>query len=144
MRAFICTVRPRSVQAKRSEQYKERVLEACQKYCPTPENLEGPLYGIVYYFHRKPNELDADNLSKPIWDALEGHLYDDDRVIQLRTSGVRDLREGIEILDVTEMPEPVAGDFIEALGEKDYLLYVELGALAPEMFTFALENRYAK
>lgn len=144
MKAFICTVRPRSVQAKKTEQYKQRVLEACQKYCPAPETLEGPLYGVVYYFHRKPNDLDADNLSKPIWDALEGYFYDDDRVIQLRTSGVRDLREGIEILDLTKMPDSVAGDFIDAVGEEDYLLYVELGALSPEMFTFSREIRYAE
>lgn len=144
MKAFICTVRPRSVQAKKSEQYKLRVLEACQRYHPTADHLLGPLYGIVYFFHKKPNDLDADNLSKPIWDALEGHFYEDDRVIQLRTSGVRDLRAGIGILDLTNMPESVADDFIEALGDKDYLLYVEIGPLAPEMFTFALESHYAK
>jgi hypothetical protein len=72
MISFLCNFRPRSVQAKYTQAYKEAIVDAYRTYYDGVNPLlESELYGISYYFHRRPAQIDADNLSKPIWDALE-------------------------------------------------------------------------
>ncbi len=74
--------------------------------------------------------MDADNLSKPIWDALEGVLYKDDSIIKYRTAGIFDLRSSsLELLDFTLMPEYVVYDFLTRLDDSDHILYIEVGHL---------------
>jgi Holliday junction resolvase RusA-like endonuclease len=142
MFAFVSTCKPRSVQAKRSESYKSGLVADCRHRFPNPEKLTGALYGIVYYFHRVPTELDADNLSKPIWDSLEGLLYNDDKIIKLRYSGVYDLRSSaIEVLDITKIPEFVIDEFVECVSSASHLLYIELGKLDYKMYQFGCEGK---
>ncbi|MFW5658404.1 MAG: RusA family crossover junction endodeoxyribonuclease [Bacteroidota bacterium] len=47
-------------------------------------------HGTAYYFPPNNGKQvgDADNIAKPLWDSLEGVLYKDDRILQLRTAGV--------------------------------------------------------
>ncbi len=138
MQAFLCTDRPRSVNAKRTDFFKTQIQQAFARYCSTDEMIDKPLYGVVYYFHRKPNDLDADNLSKPIWGALETVVYKDDRIIQLRHAGIIDLRKtDLTLFDLTNVSDQIADDMIAFAGEKDHILYVEFGLLQLEMFTFA-------
>ena len=44
--------------------------------------LEGPLCRRIDYYFRAGTDLDTDNTIKPIQDALEGRLYDDDGTIE--------------------------------------------------------------
>lgn len=137
MRAFLCTHRPRSVNAKYTSRYQEHIRTAHAKYCSSSRVIAEPLYGITYYLHKKPTQLDADNLSKPIWDALEGVVYDDDLVVQLRHSGVIDLgKADLTVLDLSRIPDSVANDIIAFAGTEDHIIYVEFGLLQPEMFVF--------
>lgn len=46
------------------------------------------VYGIVYYFRKEEVGFDADNISKPLWDALESICYDNDKQIRLRLAAV--------------------------------------------------------
>jgi Holliday junction resolvase RusA-like endonuclease len=142
MFTFLFMAKPRSVQAKTSLEYKKHVLSACRRYNAKPPMLKEPLYGIVYYFYRGRLDVDADNMSKPIWDSLEGHMYADDRVIELRKAGVRSLERGISLIDLTEMPDRIARDFLFYADDQEHLVYVEVGRLSPKMFTFASEIRY--
>jgi len=107
-------------------------------------------YGVVYYFVRdyKPhNDSDADNVSKPIWDALEGEAYDDDKVVRLRRAGVIEIgasngAPSLDVIDVTEMPATASDRFFHLLEQEErHIVYVELGAVTPDMFTFNLANR---
>lgn len=145
MQAFLCTYRPRSINAKHTDRFLERIWEAFSKYCFVEQPIATPLYGIVYYFHNQPNQLDADNLSKPVWDALEGIAYKNDLIIQLRHSGVIDLRKtDLTLVDLSRVPDSVANDIIAFAGTNDHILYVEFGPLQTEMFTFghsAVEGR---
>lgn len=137
MQAFLCTYRPRSINAKYTDRYQERIWEAFSTYCAVEQPLDTPLYGIVYYFHNQPNQLDADNLSKPIWDALEGIAYQDDLIIQLRHAGVINLRKtDLTVFDLSRVPDLVANDMIAFAGTRDHIVYVEFGSLESEMFTF--------
>jgi hypothetical protein len=48
-------------------------------------------YGIVYYFvrnYRPSNDPDAGNVSKRVWDALEGVAYNNDHVVRLQIAGL--------------------------------------------------------
>jgi Holliday junction resolvase RusA-like endonuclease len=80
MYAFLVNQRPCSVRAKMTDRFKASIQRAFQYYWPTKPLVSNALYGIVYYFHKTPTQLDADNISKPIWDALEGILYEDDAI----------------------------------------------------------------
>ncbi len=138
MYAFLCTDRPRSVNAKRTDKYQEQIRQAFRKYCRLADLLREPLYGIAYYFHAEHNQLDADNLSKPIWDALEGLAYQDDSVVQLRHSGIIDLRQtDLTVFDLSQMPDNVANAMVDFVAtEEKHIIYVEFGSLKPEMFVF--------
>lgn len=139
MYAFVAATRPRSVQARTTAGYKDRILQAFLKYVPSPEKADAPLYGLVYYFHNVKTETDADNISKPVWDSLEGSAFADDRVIRLRIAGVYDLSAGIGELDVTRMPDAVLADFYDMIGSNDHVVYVEFGSLRDSMYRFGME-----
>ena len=136
MKAFICCKRPRSINAKASETFKSFIREAYEKYCGDPPD-ESVLYSRIYYFKNVPHQLDADNLSKPIVDALQGYAFSDDAHVELRQSGVIDLRrDDISGFDISGMPEAVVDDFVQSIGSEDHLIYVEIGPLSKEMFKF--------
>jgi len=136
MRAFICCKRPRSVNAKGSKTFKRFIQEAYTKYCgEAPEN--NPVYSRIYYFSKVSHQLDADNLSKPIIDALEGYAFHDDLVVEFRQSGVVDLRkDDVSGFDISGMPDAVVDDFFQNVGTEEHLIYVEIGLLSKEMFQF--------
>ncbi len=97
MRAFLCKTEPVSQNNTNTEhktRYKEQLQEAYQQYYPGDvEQFKARLYGFVYYFFkRKPAVDDADNISKPVWDALQRLIYKNDKQIKIRYAGIVDLR----------------------------------------------------
>lgn len=139
MLTFLCASRPRSANKNRkySSRYKDSLEKAIKKYFPSIKLLEDQLYGSVYYFHSVPTQIDADNLSKPIWDALEGVVYKDDSIIKLRHAGIVDLKAGdFHEIDLTDLPDIVTNDFFEMIDNEEHFLYIEIGLLKPNMFTF--------
>lgn len=136
MIAFICNKRPRSINAKGTATFQAFIQAAFARYCPGA-SLVTPTYGRVYYFRRVAHQLDADNLSKPILDALKGHAYADDSIVELRSSGIIDLRSNdISAFDLTRVPPMVIDDFVDSIGSADHVIYVELGDLTMDMFAF--------
>jgi Holliday junction resolvase RusA-like endonuclease len=141
MIGFLCTFRPRSTNAKNTEKYKEEIRNSFKYYYPE-NNLcyDGEIYGISYYFHRRKTDLDADNLSKPIWDALNSILYKDDKIIKLRYSGVYDLGKSVTRLDLTKMPQKVYLDFLEYIEKCEHIIYIELGKLQDDLYVMGGET----
>jgi hypothetical protein len=102
----------------------------------------GLLRGAVYWFiwgydqYRHP---DADNLSKRVWDRLQGFAYEDDKQVRVRTAAVIDLVEtkpesgsiALDQIDVSRLPQIV----VEAL---DRLLDTPLvaGRVTGPSFTY--------
>jgi hypothetical protein len=141
MKAFICTKRPRSVNAKGTSSFQQFVVEAFRGFHQEAVCATQPLYGIVYYLPARPTELDADNLSKPIWDALQGICYDDDKRVRHRRAGIIDLQTTeLQAFDLSAVPDDVAAALIRAVGTEDHVLYIEYGSLSDRMFVFALER----
>jgi len=140
--AFLCAGRtPVTIQAHSHLKYEEDIKRAYKQYWPTEPPQNEYLYGIVYYFHKKKNSIDADNLCKPIFDALKNELYPDDKLIKYVRSAVYDLdSNNIETLDLTKMPDNVSDDFIKNLNNVDDMLYIEIGNLDFGMFEFACER----
>jgi len=102
--------------------------------------LEDDLYGIVYYFHKTKTGTDADNISKPIWDALKGVLFEDDKKIKLRIGGIIDLsKDGINMIDVSSMGGKVAAELVRSFNTSDHFAYIECGQLNTNMYRVNLE-----
>jgi hypothetical protein len=139
MYIFLSDSRPRSSNAGYSEGYNQRIQQAFRNYNPNATQLEGNLYGVVYYFFiPNKNKPDADNISKKIWDSLNTIAYLDDKSIRLRIAGVFDLiSESIETLKI---PQSVLDDFLGMIDEgKEHILYVEIGSLDYSLFEFEYE-----
>lgn len=43
--------------------------------------LDAQISAAIVYFHVDETEIDVDNVIKPILDALKGHIYVDDRLL---------------------------------------------------------------
>ena len=142
MHAFLCVDRkPVTIQAHSHLNFENDIKAALRRYWPKVELSNGIFYGVVYYFHKVPNQIDADNLSKPIFEALKAELYADDKFIRIVRSGVFDLRtNSVDVLDLTHMPANVFTDFITALDKSDHILYIEVGNLDYGMFEFGHEH----
>lgn len=102
--------------------------------------MSGSLYARVYYFHSIPNTRDADNISKPIVDALKGHAYMDDNVVVHRTAAIMDMRN-TETADLilARIPYNVLQDFLDALDNEQHVLYIEVGQYKHSMLHFGGE-----
>lgn len=141
MHAFLCNYAPRSVQAKnkaQKETYYRSLVNAYRKYHPDVTISESSLYGFVYYFHRVKTQLDSDNLSKPIWDALKGTAFNDDLQIRFRSAGLFNLgTEKVDELDLTNMPDYIFDDFLEMIdSDHSHILYVEFGEFTYDLIRF--------
>src|SRR5277367_6140702 len=83
---FIVLGTPVSLQAKRREsleEWKARVIEASRAVLPEGHfATDDPLAITLYYFPGSEMQGDIDNIVKPILDALQRHIYLDDRQIQ--------------------------------------------------------------
>ena len=142
MVSFLCKFRPRSVQAKHTAAYKRAVVSAYRMYHKSDATLlEENLYGIAYYFHKRPTEMDADNLSKPIWDALETILYEDDRAIKIRYAGTFAISEpgAAMVLHLERMPEGLYHDFLQAIDAEDHIIYIEVGTANLDLYRIGVE-----
>jgi Holliday junction resolvase RusA-like endonuclease len=145
MQAFVCDCLPRSVnprgKAERKAEYYKSLITAFRKYHADTPPLESCLYGIVYYFHKAKTQLDADNLSKPVWDALRGAAFTDDFQIRFRSAGLFNFgAEKIEELDLTNMPDYVLDDFLIMLDSRKHILYVEFGEFSYDLIQFGIDK----
>jgi Holliday junction resolvase RusA-like endonuclease len=145
MISFLCDSRPVSINARYQQIYQQKIAGAYRKYYSgMPDMIDYNLYGIVYYFHKCKTELDADNLSKPIWDALQKVIYDDDRIIKLRHSGIYDISKPASITEfnTTGMTPQVLKDFLELMDDstKEHIVYIELGRLSNALYVLGVEE----
>lgn len=87
------------------------------------------LYATVYHFYREERNLDADNISKPLWDALSSKAFIDDYQIKIRCAASIDLSKEIVVLDDSLIPKDVLYELSDSMNSNDHTLYIELGEL---------------
>ena len=142
MYAFLCADRlPVTKKAASCPKYEADLRAAFRRYYPAAAVQNRDSYGVVYYFHRRPHGIDADNLCKPVFDALKSEAYEDDKCLRLIQAGIHDLTaKGFHVLNLTSVPDNVLSDLLRALNTSDHILYVEVGELDYEMFEFGYER----
>ena len=91
MELVIRGVVPLSYNSKKKDVYQKKIRSAfLRKFKGNvpkfPTGIE--LYAKAFFFTSDGVNVDTDNISKPIWDALNGLLYDDDCNIVLRMASV--------------------------------------------------------
>src|ERR1035441_6326077 len=141
MFSFLLVKRPHSYRGwtqKKLLYYRDDLEKSLIKYQPDYHGFHNSgLYGIVYYFHKRPTNQDADNLSKPVWDSLQSILYRDDISIKLRIAGTFDTsQKDFQKLDVTGLPPDVIDDLTSAISSEDHVVYVECGRMRNDLFRF--------
>lgn len=125
---MLVKTRPRSYNAEGRKAYQRRLAQMAVDQNPTM--LTGDLYGRIYYFHRGARDIDADNLSKPIMDALRGTVFGDDRQVRLRLAAKVDLEASFAISSET-VPQALYGPLYSSVSDptlRDFVV-VEVGEL---------------
>jgi Endodeoxyribonuclease RusA len=143
MYAFLMIRQPLSMNAKYKKTYQDEIKGIFRKQFPDVALVEDELYAAIYYFHKALGSQDADNITKPILDALKGAAYEDDKLIKLRQSAIIDVRSGaMGVIDLSRMPAELIKDFIENIDREDHSVYVEIGRLDYRQIQFSYENLY--
>ena len=130
MELVIRGVVPLSYNSKKKDVYQKKIRSAfLRKFKGNvpkfPTGIE--LYAKAFFFTSDGVNVDTDNISKPIWDALNGLLYDDDCNIVLRMASVIDVeRHPITTIDATTIDGDVAVELMQGLTDKNVkCLYLE-------------------
>lgn len=120
--------------------YKTAIAGTIFGYHPATTPLQDDLYGVIYHFFNKDLKIDADNLSKPMWDTLNSIFYADDYQIKMRIAGSFDLKKnGLTVLDFTSLGGQLAVDILDAFDNEDHIIYVECGKMNFNQWKFNLE-----
>jgi Holliday junction resolvase RusA-like endonuclease len=123
------------------DNYKKAIEEAFEKFNRISEPLTDDLYGVLYHFFKEDRQMDADNLSKPIWDCLTGFLYLDDSQVKLRIAGSFKLSQiDVDILNLADLPKPILDELLEAFENHDHIVYIECGLFHHSMLKFNSEK----
>ena len=143
MHNFILKSRPlsyNSCKGKKRTNYKNALQSSFTTYNPSHTVLSSDLYATIYYFFNKNLKLDADNLSKPVWDCLNGFLFNDDQQIKIRMAGSFDLTTGdYSVIDFSGLEGKLVTDLLDAFDNEEHIVYIECGKFNPSMFKFNIE-----
>lgn len=133
-----------SSDTKKKEKYKESIVAAFSRNYKgkVPKFSKGiELYGQVYFFTSDGTNLDADNISKPVWDALIGTVYEDDKQIVHRSSVVVYTKKHNAIQINGNMD--TSADLLQVLtGDSVKCIYVECGYFKETMIEIEKEGLY--
>ncbi len=144
---FIVRRQPKSFNSWRNatysskESYKADIKTSFMQFHLEHKYLNEDLYGILYYFFKRDVKVDADNLSKPLWDCLAGFLFEDDKQVKIRTAGTFDLsKNDFNILDFSGLSGEIVIELLDAFEREEHIIYVECGYLNTSMFKFNIET----
>lgn len=88
------------------------------------------LYGTVIYFFKDDCNLDTDNLSKPVWDALSNVAYTDDKQLKIRSAISFDLSENdFYMLDINGLEGDIYYNLINGILGNDHIVFIEGGII---------------
>lgn len=80
---------------------------------------------------------DADNISKPIVDALRGHAYGDDKQVVFRFAACLNMRTNFQI-DLSNVRGDLAEDISGAILKGEPVIYVEVGQYSNDLLQFRM------
>lgn len=146
MHSFVVSIKPKSYNSwgsasvTRKGNYKKKLEEAFKSVYPVHIPLEDDLYGLIYHFYRTDIGIDADNLSKPIWDCLRGIVFDDDKRVKMRIAGSFSLTDSyFSVFNSSGLAGKVIASLIDAIETEEHILYVECGIFTADMIRLNIE-----
>ena len=138
---FVVSTQPKSYNSRKILPYQERIKVAFEGDYPGHTPLTTEVYGLVYHFFRRDIGIDADNLSKPVWDSLKGVLFEDDKQVSMRIAGSFDLSANdLTILDFSGLTGAIITALLSAIQTSEHVLYVECGNFTTDMIRLNLER----
>ncbi len=139
MYSFVVTTKPKSYNAKKTENYKRCILDSFTLAYPSHQLLSHDLYGLVYHFYKSNIGIDADNISKPIWDGLKGILFADDRQVKMRIAGSFSIQtEPFAIFESSRLLGAVITSLATAVQTEEHILYIECGPFTTDLIRLNL------
>ena len=145
--SFIVKTKPKSYNSwgsasiAKKERYQELLATGFSEAHTLQEPLCEDLYGIVYHFFKRDIGLDADNLSKPVWDCLRSVLFDDDKRVKLRIAGSFDLtNDDLSFISSSGLSGKLIAELLVALETEDHLLYIECGTFSADLIRLNLNR----
>lgn len=136
---------PLSYNSKNKAAYQNQICSAFLRKYKGAVPMFAPneeLYARVYFFTSDGVNVDSDNISKPIWDAVNNMVYEDDRKIVMRTAAVIDVNNHPTYrIDTSCMDGAVAADLMQGLSAADVkCLYIECGKFEDSMIKIGEAN----
>lgn len=130
--SFVYSGRPLSYNCtdkRKKEAYMRRISSTyLRKYVGSI--IDSDLYAIVYYFFKDDVNLDADNISKPVWDSLSSIGYMDDNQIKIRTAVAIDVnKHSIMDFDQDNLSTDDVFDLFESIFGNEHTLYIQVGRI---------------
>jgi Holliday junction resolvase RusA-like endonuclease len=142
MHSFILRQKPNSYNSNTGNKkvnYTTKIQNAFRQFYPTHTTLTNELYGTLYYFYKRDINIDADNLSKPVWDGLTKFLYADDSQIKLRIAGCFDIsKNDFNVLDTSGLSGDMLTELLDAFDTEEHILYIECGDFHHSLLKFNL------
>lgn len=119
---FIVKGVPASLQSSSTgkARWKERLQVAARTAIREEDELYGECRGILVFFYFRSTSLDADNIIKPVSDALCGIAFSDDKNVSEWLSRKTDL----ERTSIRDPPPCVAAVLEDVLDEKQPFIYL--------------------
>ncbi len=107
--------------------WKERVQEAARAAIREEDELYDECRGILVFFYFGSTDLDADNIIKPVADALCAIAFPDDKLVSEWISRKTDLEQAV----IRDPPPCVAAVLEVSLAAKQPFIYICIVAESP-------------
>lgn len=138
--SMIVQRRPISSNRKPHKNYTEYLQSQAQKHFSGQDLLSGNIYARIIWFYdglAPRTNVDVDNISKWILDALKGIVYIDDQVIVKCITEKVDTTRVYSLSEET-LPQPDLDKLTKLLDDKAvfYVLYIELDQVTSRYITF--------
>ncbi|MBV5313175.1 MAG: RusA family crossover junction endodeoxyribonuclease [Prolixibacteraceae bacterium] len=102
------------------------------------------LHGKVFYIHKVKDKKDADNISKPLWDALQeiGFYKNDNQILHIQAVKIdaKKLENEILSFDLTDVKDPDFSELVyfilDPANSNKRLLYIRISDFESENVKF--------
>lgn len=139
--AMVVARRPVSYNSGGKARYQEAIRDEARRRMANAMPASGTLYIRIVWFHSirltARDDVDVDNMSKPIVDALKDVVFTDDAQLSLRLVQKVDAARAFTFEGNIQPRPEVVTELNDLLGENQaHILYIEVGESSVQRITF--------